>query len=99
MRLGAPREFTVTVQSPANVTRPHGATSSLTQNRKQTHVKSNQTNVSELQRPRRPTQASRPPQTRQVLLLIVREALRSSAVLSRVRLWCVTIHNCLGAWF
>ena len=86
MRLGTLRESTVTIQSPASVTRLYGATCTLTQHRKQSHVKSNQTYVPELQRPRRPAQASRPPQTKQVLLLNVLEALRSSAVLSRVPL-------------
>ena len=98
MRLGALRESTVTIQSPASVTRLYGAACSLTQHRQQGHVQSNQTNVPELQRPRRPAKASRPPQTKQVLLLNVLEALRSSAVLTRVPLWRVTINTCLGAW-
>lgn len=60
-------DHVATIRSGSSLSRVHGTASELAQQRRQTQVKGDLANVSELQRPRRPAQVPKVSKTRQVI--------------------------------
>ncbi len=66
MRLGASPEYALTTQGSSIVFKLHSCGSGLVQQHRYTHVRNDQSAVSELQRPRRPSQVTHTAESRQV---------------------------------